>query len=89
MSKPCGKLTFTYEDWFLYILEYGRTKAHRINMKYDTIIPLQNGTRSNIFELTMLDVGVLHEYEIHLENREHDGAYFISTMYIYRGQYYE
>lgn len=60
---------------------YGRTSAHRINIKY--------GTRPNIFELTMLDVGLLYEYEIHLENNQNDSAYFISNIYIYRGQYYE
>ncbi|CAF3836154.1 unnamed protein product [Rotaria sordida] len=70
--------------------KYGRTSAHRINMKYNTIIPLEIRTRPNIFELTMLDIGLLYEYQIKLENNKHnDGAYFLSTMYIYRKQYYE
>ncbi|CAF3685921.1 unnamed protein product [Rotaria sp. Silwood1] len=62
---------------------YGRTSAHRINMKYNKIIPLEIRTRPNNFDLTMLDVGLLHEYQLKLENKQNDGAYFISTIYIY------
>jgi len=58
-------------------------------MKFDKILPLEISPHPNSFELTMLDVGLLHEYELKLENKEDDSAYFISTMYIYRGQYYE
>jgi len=63
---------------------YGRTSAQRLNIKSDKIVP-----RSNIFELTMLDIGLLHEYELKFENKQNDSAYFISTIHIYRRQYYE
>ncbi|CAF0938184.1 unnamed protein product [Adineta steineri] len=68
---------------------YGRTGVQQINLKYDTITPLKIDTRSNMFELTMLDIGLLHEYEIKLENSQNIGAYFISTIYIHRKEYYE
>ncbi|CAF1486918.1 unnamed protein product, partial [Adineta steineri] len=68
---------------------YGRTGVQQINLKYDTITPLKTVSRSNIFELTMLDIGLLHEYEIKLENSQNIGAYFISTIYIHRKEYYE
>ncbi|CAF1436666.1 unnamed protein product [Rotaria magnacalcarata] len=68
---------------------YGRASANRINMKYNTIMPLKNYPHRNIFELTMLDVGLLHEYQISVENDHNNGSLFITTMYIYRKQYYE
>jgi hypothetical protein len=37
----------------------------------------------------MLDVGLLHECQINLENKQNDGGYFISNMYIHRGQSYK
>ena len=43
----------------------------------------------NLFELTLLDVGSLHECELKLENQENEGAYLISNLYLYCGQYYE
>jgi excinuclease UvrABC helicase subunit UvrB len=58
-------------------------------MKYGRIIPLEISPRPNTFELTMLDVGLLNECEINLENKQNDAAYFISNMYIYRGQSYK
>ncbi|UJR31343.1 hypothetical protein I4U23_018839 [Adineta vaga] len=72
-----------------YIEEYGRTGLHQLNVKYDRIIPLKVDTQPNLFELTMLDIGLLNDYEINLENTEHDGAYFVSTIYIFCKQYYE
>ncbi|CAF3333659.1 unnamed protein product [Rotaria socialis] len=69
--------------------KYGRASANRINMKYNTTIPLKIYPRRNIFELTMLDVGLLHEYQISCENNHNNGSLFITTMYIYRKQYYE
>ncbi|CAF3752454.1 unnamed protein product [Rotaria socialis] len=69
--------------------KYGRASANRINMKYNTTIPLKIYPRRNIFELTMLDVGLLHEYQISFENNHNNGSLFITTMYIYRKQYYE
>ncbi|CAF3800670.1 unnamed protein product [Adineta steineri] len=68
---------------------YGRTGVQQINLKYDTVTPLKTDTHSNMFELTMLDIGLLHEYEIKLENSQNIGSYFISTIYIHRKQYYE
>jgi hypothetical protein len=65
---------------------YDRTSVHRPNIKSDKIVPLQTGPHPNIFELTMFDIGLLHEYELKLENKQNDSAYFISTMYIYRAQ---
>lgn len=71
-------------------VEYGRTSLHRLNTKYDEIVPLKTDTHTNMFELTMLDVGLLQDYEINLENSENNtGAYLVTTIYIFRKQYYE
>lgn len=71
-------------------VEYGRTGLHRLNTKYDEIIPLKTDTHANLFELTMLDVGLLQDYEINLENSENNtSAYLLATIYIFRKQYYE
>ena len=68
---------------------YGQTSMHPVNIKHDAIISLQVGNRRNIFELIMFDIGLLHEYQISLENKDNNGAYYISTIYIHRQQYYE
>ncbi len=68
---------------------YGRTSAQRLNINSDKILPLKIAPHSNIYELTMLDIGLLHEYELKFENKQNDSAYFISTIYIYHRQYYE
>lgn len=60
-----------------------------MNIKSGQITPLQITTHPNIFELTLLDIGLLHECELKLENQANHSAYLISNMYIYCGQYYE
>ncbi|CAF1154399.1 unnamed protein product [Adineta ricciae] len=70
--------------------KYGRTGLQRLNTKYDEIVPLKTDIHANLFELTMLDVGLLQDYEINLENTQNNtGAYLLGTIYIFRKQYYE
>lgn len=62
---------------------------HPLNIKSGKITPLETSTHPNIFELTLLDIGLLHQCELKLENPEHRSAYLIAHIYIYCQQYYE
>ena len=59
-------------------------------MRYDQIIPLTISNESNLFELTMLDVGPLTNYQINLKSEDDQiCAYLISSINVVRGQYYQ
>jgi hypothetical protein len=58
-------------------------------MKYDRIEALNIDHHSNQYELTMLDVGRLHAFQLTLTDTTDTNAYFISTIYIARGHYYQ
>lgn len=60
-----------------------------MNMHYETLTPLRIGKEPNMFELTMLDVGTLHGYQLTLTTREKPAACLITATYISRGQYYQ
>lgn len=68
---------------------YGHTSLYPLNIKSGKITPLQTGSQPNMFELTLLDVGLLHQCEFKLDDPAHRSAYLITHMYIYCQQYYE
>ena len=83
---------FTYVDDFLkyYSFQgYGHTSIHPLNVKSGQITSLETGTHPNIFELTLLDIGLLHQCVLKLENPAHHSAYLIAHIYIYCQKYYE
>ena len=60
-----------------------------MNMNFETMTPLRIGKESNMFELTMLDVGALHSYQLTLTARKDPAACLVAAMSISRGQYYQ